>query len=574
MDVLHMPADRVLDCTRFGGVTDEPHEGVGCFRRAHNLSSRCHPHLSSPAARYRIGTLPSGRIYPFAAEKLGYMTSTGRLYYDGDLVQGWSFTDTSADSHSIVMLGKRAVFFPEKAWFDTESGECGSLGISKSSSSAVVSIDFDDGVAPADYFYTLAEPTDPKNNTLWVRKDYSDDSFVCYRWYSATDEWVRQERLLYRVAFDFAGDGVNEGDRLEVTECASEETGFEGFLGMHRVRSATSGLIEFESTPERKLLPRICRDVSHNILLKCFTAERRVPDLCLVGVAGERIWGVDADGSTIRACAPGDPFSWFSFDGYGGDSFMLATSYPGRYTGIGCLDDMPVLFKSDRIIRLKGSRPDNFSLLSSAVPGLEEGCGEGVCSDGRALYYKGAGGVYRYDSGLPELLFRLDAGEVKAACDGRFCYFAGDGGFAVYDTKNKVLCTEDGGAESIFCHGGSVWYISSDGENELFRIGEGEGSGERMPERPFVLESSHFPPSEVFGACPRSLAFDIESDGKSDVCLEFSWGGEFEHIAAICFEGRLRSEIMLPHRKCSVCAYRISGTGPFILREAALFTPK
>lgn len=555
-------------CELFEGITSPAREGPGCMTMAHNLSSRLFPRLCTAPARTLAASAGQERIYPFAAQGLGWMTASGQLWYDSKQVEGWQYTDTSAESHSIVVLGKRAVFFPEKAWFDTESGECGLLEISKSSKAAVASVDFEDGVAPAAYHYSLSEPTEPKNNTLWVRKDYSDDSFVCYRWYTATEEWVRQDKLLYRISFNYVDVGINPGDRLEVTSCASSETAFEGFLGLHRVVRTTPGLVVFECTPERKLLPRVCRSVSNTVVLTDFTMERRVPELAMVAVAGERIWGVDIDGSTLRASAPGDPFSWYSFDGYGGDSFALATAYPGVYTGIGCLDDMPVFFKPDRIIRIKGSRPDNYSLHSESAPGLAEGGESALCSDGRAIYYCGPAGVRRCDGSGTEPLFEYEfSGRVKAACDGRFCYFADEGGFAVYDLENRVLCTEEGSAEALFCHPARIHLLCNEqGEWNIYRIGDGSLDGE------WLLESRAFAPSDSFGATAHSLALDVESSSELPILVEFGYDGCFEEVSELCFEGRLRLEVALPQRKCSTVAYRLRGRGPFVLREAAVFT--
>ncbi len=583
MSSLIMPRDREKSCRRFYGLGDGTQDGPGYFSRAHNISSRAFPHAASCDDRYAVCDLPDTEIYPFSSDEIGWLCGDGSLYYGGERIEGWSHFDGSASWHRAVMIGTKAVFFPDKAWFDTETGECGYLGFSRTSndSRATATICFTDGVYPSSMTYGLTEPTEPTDNALWTRKDLSNGSFVVYRWVEAVGEWERQDKLLYRVFFDFAGRDVTAGERLDITACRTEDTEIGELVGQHRIARVEHSAVYFECEPDRKLLPRICRKTSHSVVLTLFTMERRIPDLLAVCSAGGRLWGIDSDGSTVRASAPGDPFSWYSFDGYGGDSFAQTTAYPGSYTGICAVGDMPVLFKSDRLIRIQGSRPDNYSLISTDTVGLCPDSPDGAVSCGGVLYYKGTDGyLYRRGSGGGERIspFALE-GRAVAGADSRFCVFSSDAGFTVYDTHSEAFCTEDGSAESFFTHGGSLWYIEkADGARRLYRMGRGSdggiGVGSRVRVGRWELQSRDFAPDDSFGASPRLLCLDIESDGSSSVYVDFGWDGEFEHIAGFCFQGRLRREIPLPSRRCSCCALRIRGSGGFVLRELAVYTPR
>ena len=573
---LNNPRERYENCRRFRGIGDLSHEGAGYFRRLHNLSTRAYPVLTSAEPRYTVCALPDTEIYPFAAEKIGWLCGDGRLFYGGAEVEGWDCGDAAADFHSAVMIGRLAVFFPDKSWFDTESGEFGRLEFSRTSndSRATVTVLYTDLVYPPEMTYSFTEPTEPQNNALWVRKDVSDGSFVAYRWYAAIGEWERQDRLLYRVSFDFAGDDIRAGDRLEITACNTEDAEIDGLLGLRRVAAVEHSAVSFEVEPDRKLLPRICRKTSHSVILPLFTMERRIPDLSLVCAAGERIWGVDADGSTVRASAPGDPFSWYSFDGYGGDSFALSTAYPGRFTAITEYKDLPVFFKSDMVLYLQGSRPDNYSLRAVKGVGAAPDSPEGAVSVGDSVYCKGSDGYLcrRSSDGAERICGELFDAPVCAVTSGRFCIFSDSERFVVYDTENRSLCTEDGGAERFLIHKGRVYYVSnSNGSRTLCRIG-GSG-GDPVESGQWCLESTDFAPIDGFGAIPRVLALDIESDAASTVRVDFAWDGEFQNVGGFNLRGRLRRELELPARQCSVCAYRISGKGGFVLREVEVRSP-
>ena len=54
---------------------------------------------------------------------------------------------------------------------------------------------------------------------------------------------------------------------------------------------------------------------------------------------------------------------------------------------------------------------------------------------------------------------------------------------------------------------------------------------------------------------------------------DFAWDGEFQNVGGFNLRGRLRRELELPARQCSVCAYRISGKGGFVLREVEVRSP-
>ena len=576
MRELNLPRERYTSCRKFHGIGGLGREGIGYFKRLHNLSSVRHPALTTPEQRYALSTLPEGPVYPFAGEKIGWLCGDGRLFYDGSEVTGWDLCDTAAESHSVVMLGSRAVFFPDKVWFDTESGEFGRLEFSRTSndSRATVSLLYSDGVYPQSMTYATEAPTDPQNTALWVRKELSTGGIVAYRWYDAIGEWERQDKLCYRVQFNFAGQDIKEGDRLEITACRTEEADIVGLFGLHRVAKVEHSALSFEAEPDHQLLPRICRKVSHSVILTLFTVERRIPDLTLVCTAGERIWGIDADGRTLRASAPGDPFSWYSFDGYGGDSFALNTAYPGRFTSVAEHKGLPVFFKSDMILYLQGSRPDNYSLRTVKGVGAAADSPLGVASAGEWLYYKSADGYLcrRSSERMERILDDRFDGPVSAVYDGRACIFSDAGRFVVCDILTDAICTEDGSAECFFIHRGCVHYICNrEGVRTLCRIG---GSGGSPVERgEWCLESTDFAPIDGFGALPRTLALDIESDGRSTVRVDFGWDGEYQNVGGFCFRGRLRRKLELPARTCSVCSYRISGRGDFTLREAEVSAP-
>ena len=328
------------------------------------------------------------------------------------------------------------------------------------------------------------------------------------------------------------------------------------------------------------MLARVCRAAYHHLTLSTVRIERRVPDLCAVCVAGNRIWGADVDGISVRACAEGDPTSWYDLDGGESGSCLLTTAHPGSFTGMVTLGDLPVCFKSRLILRVRGTRPDNYTLAAQELPGLASDSPRGIALLDGTVYYASADGILSWDGGAcaHPVSGALGAAPcaVRSASAGGLCWFSAEIHAArrmyVYDPAHRAWNSLSYAPETVFAFGGALYFVTCDGTSrELWRIGRGDDDGlgdgdtPAAPEWSFCCEG--IVPNGDHGCFPASIAVDAESDGSGTVEISFSWDGDSRRVTGLCFSGRVRREIALPQRYAGTVGVSMSGRGRFILRS-------
>lgn len=165
------------------------------------------------------------------------------------------------------------------------------------------------------------------------------------------------------------------------------------------------------------------------------TVTRSAPDLDYICAFGNRVWGCSSNKHAIYACALGDACNWNAFEGISTDSYAAVVASPGAFTGCAAFLGSAVFFKEGEIIKLFGSKPSNFQLLSSAMPGVSSP--GSLAYTNSALYYKGLSGVYAYDGSAPVCISQAlgDARYTNAlagAVNGRYYISMYDRASAVY----------------------------------------------------------------------------------------------------------------------------------------------
>ena len=130
------------------------------------------------------------------------------------------------------------------------------------------------------------------------------------------------------------------------------------------------------------------------------TISRTVPDLKFVCENENRLWG--CDDTTIYASKLGDIFNWNVFDGLATDSYSVDTGSAGNFTA--CISYMgyPIFFKEDHIYKVYGSIPTNFEVMGSATLGVAAGSAASLAVAGEVLFYLSRAGIMAYSGGIPQ----------------------------------------------------------------------------------------------------------------------------------------------------------------------------
>ena len=199
-------------------------------------------------------------------------------------------------------------------------------------------------------------------------------------------------------------------------------------------------------------------------------AARTAPDLDFICALNNRVWGCRADGNEIYACKLGDPLNWNCFEGISTDSYVASAASPGAFTGLTSNLGNVIFFKQDEILKLYGTKPSNFQLVSSRMPGIREGAAKTLAYTNSTLFYLGLSGIYAYDGSEPVCIsYALGDNRFTQGCagalDGKYyasLYNEGKGAweFYVYDARTGIWLRESGGHARFFTSAGADLYFA------------------------------------------------------------------------------------------------------------------
>ena len=181
-----------------------------------------------------------------------------------------------------------------------------------------------------------------------------------------------------------------------------------------------------------------------------FTIERKIPDLDYICESDNRIWGCSNADNTIYASALGDPTNFFDYSGESTDSYAVAVGSPERFTACCRYGGAVLFFKENKIHKVLGSYPAEYTLYSYDVEGVQEGSHKSLQTINEVLYYKGIHGVFAYN-GSPRLISanfgEKSFGSAVAGNDGDTYYISmsdeGRGYLFAYETKHGMWVLED-----------------------------------------------------------------------------------------------------------------------------------
>lgn len=221
------------------------------------------------------------------------------------------------------------------------------------------------------------------------------------------------------------------------------------------------------------------------------TISRKVPDFSCICECDNRIWG--GEGSTIWASALGDPKNFYVYDGLSTDSYAVAVGSDGEFTG--CIDyGSTVLFWKEHCVhKILGNYPAQYEIYTYTVQGVQAGSHKSMVIIDETLFYKGRGGILRYNGGAPQLIsenFGMRRYQNAVAGTDTERYYVsmqdaetGDWGLFVYDTLRGIWLQEDSThvADFVFLEG-ELYGLNRD-TGDVFLMGQTEDDAGRIPWR-------------------------------------------------------------------------------------------
>lgn len=349
------------------------------------------------------------------------------------------------------------------------------------------------------------KPDNPANGMRW--RDSVTGKLYAYS--SALNEWVAQTQNYIMLSFassdsrDNAGEyayiGERNGERQKNLQGVYEVAPFDGFsegdcINIDGIGNECDGSYIISSISERGL---ILNGFLNKVITKTVAGDavveisRKVPTMDFVVECNNRLWGCyygHKDGKTsedvineIYCSALGDAKNWYKYEGTAMDSWTASVGSDGAWTGAAVYGGYPIFFKENAIVRVYGTSPSSFQLVTYNYRGIKPGGDKSVAVVDEVLYYHSYDGFMAYSGGVP---VKVDAAlgndvyddAVGGAYMGKYYVSARRGTeylLLVYDTQIKLWHIEDNtNALKMMRCAEDFYILGSDGK--IFTVSGGE----------------------------------------------------------------------------------------------------
>lgn len=614
LPILKVPGNRREQYTvAFRGVRYGEGARDGELEESRNLTSERFPCLSPRGGRSTEGSYGDATAVFFKGKML-VVDGTKLLY------GGVEIGTVSEGEKQIVAVNSKAVIFPDKIMYDVntetlQSLEASYTGVAESTvftansmyinmgsyraevlRSGVTSFltasdyPFQYKISSVSYSRQTGEITFGEKTKGAMTTDYEQGSYFCddglgidgvTTWGIVTEKnrfyvnGVHQYRISYDVYHvvgvsygSFTGyesAGFKVGDTIEISGCTTMPENNRSLT----IRGFTMG------NEDGTQLPTIVFDSDvfqkHGVEAGAVTIRRKVPNLSVICESSNRLWG--ADGNTIYASALGDPTNFFTYDGLDTDSYAVAVASEGDFTGCIGYGSAVLFFKEDRLYKILGSYPSQYTMYDYTVPGVKNGSEKSLRNLNEVLYYHGREGVYRYSGGAPELIsenfgLRRFQNASAGAEGGRYYISMQDRdslewGMWVYDIQRGIWLQEDGMQAVDFASDGGKLYCAA-GDGRVLVLNP-DSSGETVE---WSAVTCRMDETYLNRKCYSRILLRLEIGEGSWVQAEVSHDGGPWQLVYTDHDSRARvREIPIMPRRCDSFRVRLSGEGETVIRS-------
>ena len=576
----------------FGGVNYSREAGEGELLESLGLSSAQFPCLSQRSGRKTAGAYlsPTGL---YARGKLCVVDGTS-LLYDGKVVG-----KVTAGEKQFATINTKVVVFPDKVYYDTATGEFGSLTaeypvytgdatfttntltvpeqsyIDHSSGEAETLTGVAASTTMTAYTgasvnkstgaLTFTGGTEKTPATLKakdiIRYQCKDTEYLvvqsCAK--QSDNTWqitaVRHASLLHK--YPKFEEMFSAGDAVELSGCSS----FKKNNGSHIIREISGRTLTFD------------KDIFQaGTEAGTVMAERKVPDLTCICECDNRIWG--AEGTTIWASALGDPKNFYVYDGLATDSYAAAVGTEGEFTACIAYSSTVLFWKEDCVHKILGSYPAQYEIYTYKVPGVQKGAEKSLCIINETLFYKGRAGVYAYTGGTPELLTECFGdrrfSDGVAGTDGERYYISmqtENGAWELYvlDTARGIWLREDNTHATDWAYLDGTLYYLDGSTGKVMMTGQDRSEEGRIP-----WSATLCPFNEMVhgrkGYSRLYLRADLEAGAwvKAEVSAD---GAPFRQVYLGHNDHAKTLQIPILPTRCDTFTVRLSGVGECIIKS-------
>jgi hypothetical protein len=303
---------------------------------------------------------------------------------------------------------------------------------------------------------------------------------------------------------------------------------------------------------------------------KSIIIERYLPDLSFAFCHDNRLWGVEKD--KIYASKLGDPFNFMDYSTIADASWTVGIASSGPFTGGIAYNGYPTFFKEDRIIRVSGNYPSQYSTYETAdVPGVAKGSSKSLAICNGYLYYLSPEGVCAYSGSYPSVIGE-DIGEVLSyGCGGA----GGDKYYLeasanevlavyVYDTRVRAWLKEEKLDAAGFTDiGRDLYALTEDG---IYLLDSEKVTGDAEADFESFAEFAPIYDGHLTKKGLSKLHISLEASEGAMVTVYISYdGSEWIKAKEISSSKRQNYNVPLTIRRCGYYRIRIEGKGNYII---------
>lgn len=333
----------------------------GSMRDMRNLCSDEYPSIyqRKPRGTYADFYTRPRTILP-RKEKLAVCDETS-FWYDGQKI--FDFTLQYDGERMMQAVNTRICIFPDKMFYNTETGEYGSLGEIGHPTS--VAFHRDETTMETCATFTLPLGASLEGFKRYDTITFSGMSPEIVGFHTGANNNVKNA-LIERIDYDTNSMYFSDG----VINYPTEE--YEDFIDTGESGSG-------------------------------FTIEREIPDLDFILEYNNRLYGTG--GNTIYASKLGDPTNWYFFGtGTAESSYQVEVGTDGDFTGIAAYPTHIIFFKENYMHKLYGYKPSNYQLITTTCLGLEKGSHRSVQLINGVVFYKSREGIMNYTGDVPFII--------------------------------------------------------------------------------------------------------------------------------------------------------------------------
>jgi hypothetical protein len=474
-----------------------------------NLTSDHMPLLATraPRALYKTLTAPGGL---YAWEKLCWVDG------DGFFVDGERKGTVTAGQKTFAALGAYIIILPDKAYYNTDNGEFGSIESAWQGNSLTLT-----------------------NGRLF------DEEADANTIHAAGVDWNTYFRAGDAVTIEGATKHPQNNKTSIIREIDGDKLHFYEFAF---TLDGTDSTVPYTETGSLSI-------------------KRTFPDLLYVCQNENRLWGCDK--TTIYASKLGDIFNWNVYDGLETDSYAVDTGSAGSFTACYSFLGYPVFFKEEHIYKVYGSMPSNFEVMESATLGVAEGSAGSLAVAGEVLFYLSRAGIMAYSGGIPQPVGQAFGTEkmmdAVAGSDGLKYYVSvaidnSQYRLYVYDSQRHVWHTEDETRATHFAKwGGDLYFVNDKGE--IWNVnGNPSLPADAVGWSAEFADFAERSPNKK-GIAKILMRLELDEGASMEIFMRFDSEGEWQKVAALEANAKRSYYLPIVPRRADHYRMKLEGVG-------------